>query len=66
MSEKIIWTYELSASPTMTVSLEKQCAWNMDAHRGRSLVAFGYSGECHIYHIKRQIKLHGLIWKLFF
>ena len=43
----------------MTVSLEKQCAWNMDAHRGRSLVAFGYSGECHIYHIKRQIKLNG-------
>ena len=39
----------------MTVSLEKQCAWNMDAHRGRSLVAFGYSGECHVYHIKRQM-----------
>ena len=39
----------------MTVSLEKQCAWNMDAHRGRSLVAFGYSGECHVYHVKRQM-----------
>ena len=39
----------------MTVSLEKQCAWNMDAHRGRSLIAFGYSGECHVYHIKRQM-----------
>jgi len=46
---------EVIAKPTMTVSLEKQCAWNMDAHRGRSLVAFGYSGECHVYHVKRQM-----------
>jgi len=39
----------------MSIGLGKSSAWNMDSHRARSLVAFGYSGECHVYHIKRII-----------
>lgn len=39
----------------MSIGLGKACAWNMDAHRARSLVAFGYNGECHVYHIKRKL-----------
>ena len=40
----------------MSLGLGKACAWNMDSHRGRSLVAFGYNGECHVYHIKRIVQ----------
>ena len=40
----------------MSLGLGKACAWNMDSHRGRSLVAFGYNGECHVYHIKRVVQ----------
>ena len=43
-----------SANPTCRIQLDKTCAWNIDTHRGRSLVAFGYAGECHVYHIKKQ------------
>ena len=39
----------------MTISLDDTCAWNIDAHRGRQLVAFGLNGACHVYHIKRQL-----------
>ena len=39
----------------MSIGLDKTCAWNIDAHRGRSLVAFGYGGECHVYHVKKNI-----------
>merc|ERR1712176_1636655 len=47
---------EVIANPTMSLGLGKACAWNMDSHRGRSLVAFGYNGECHVYHIKRIVQ----------
>ena len=43
------------ANPSLSISLDKTCAWNIDAHRSRSLVAFGYGGECHVYHIKKNL-----------
>lgn len=46
---------EVVANPSLSISLDKTCAWNIDAHRSRSLVAFGYGGECHVYHIKKNL-----------
>merc|ERR1712037_744685 len=43
---------EVIANPTMSLGLGKACAWNMDTHRSRQLVAFGRDGECRVYHIK--------------
>ena len=43
----------------MSIGLGRSSAMNMDSHRGRQLVAFGHSGECHVYHLKRVVQKPG-------